>query len=67
MTTDDAAGGMVPDFSAIFRNDKKQAGGKSPDYTLHFVLPDGQPPMRRAEPGQAEHPAPDVDDSAIPF
>lgn len=53
----------------IFKNDRKQAGSNEPDYTLFFVAPEDQPPMRRAEPQSSgsQHVAQPVDDSDIPF
>jgi hypothetical protein len=49
----------------IFRNDKRE-NESQPEFTLFFVSPEEQPPMRRAEP-QTTRQAPEVDDSDIPF
>jgi hypothetical protein len=52
----------------VFKNDRKEPGSDQPDYTLCFVTPESQPPMKRAEPSSA--PAgrtSEPDDSDIPF
>jgi hypothetical protein len=50
----------------IFKNDRKQPGSNDPDFTLCFVTPENQPPMRRAEPGGVPA-APLASQDDIPF